>query len=383
VRRLLILSSSVVLVDTMLYAALAPLLPRFTEELDLSKATAGLLVSAYATGVLVGAVPGGIAAARFGPRHAVIGGLALIGAASVAFGLAGDPWTLGCSRLLQGFGSALSWAGALSWLVAGTPPSRRGEMLGTALGAAVFGALLGPALGAAADVLDPLVAFGAVGAACAGLLVWALRTPGAPGERVDGAAVARAARDRTFLGGLYLMSLPAFLFGIVSVLVPLRLGDLGWGAVAIAAIFVAGASIEMVGAPVVGRLSDRRGRLGVIRVALAASLAVSIGLAWSDRALSNALLVLAASAAYGALFVPAMALVSSGAEHVGLAQGLAFGLMNACWAVGNAVGPSLGGILGEVAGDAVPFVLASGLCLATLVVVWRPGVLRPVGPGPT
>ena len=135
-RRLLLLVSSITLVDTMLYAALAPLLPHYADEFDLSKGQAGLLVGAYAGGVVLAAIPSGFAAARFGPKRAVLAGLALMALASLAFGFADSTLALGVSRLLQGMGSALSWAGGLAWLVAATPASRRGEMLGTAIGAA-------------------------------------------------------------------------------------------------------------------------------------------------------------------------------------------------------------------------------------------------------
>jgi MFS family permease len=83
--------------------------------------------------------------------------------------------------------------------------------------------------------------------------------------------------------------------------------------------------------------------------------------------------VLAAALAYGAFYAPSMSLISDGAERAGLAQGLAFGLMNAWWATGNAIGPAVGGALGELAGDAVPFVLCAALCLATYVAA-RPRV---------
>ena len=58
-RRLLLLVCGLVCVDTMLYAALTPLLPRFAHDLHLSKAGAGVLVAAYAAGALVGGLPGG------------------------------------------------------------------------------------------------------------------------------------------------------------------------------------------------------------------------------------------------------------------------------------------------------------------------------------
>ncbi|MGH3039622.1 MAG: MFS transporter, partial [Gaiellaceae bacterium] len=128
-RRLLLLVCSITLADTMLYAALVPLLPHYADEFGLSKGQAGLLVGAYALGAFVGAIPGGIAAARFGPRRTVVAGLLLMAVASAGFGFAGSAAELGIARLAQGFGSALSWAGALAWLVAGTPRERRGEML--------------------------------------------------------------------------------------------------------------------------------------------------------------------------------------------------------------------------------------------------------------
>lgn len=371
-RRLLLLVCAVVLVDTMLYAALAPLLPRYVDELGLSKGSAGLLVAAYATGVLVGALPGGIAATRWGAKRAVLAGLVIVAAASIGFGLADGAWTLGLSRLLQGIGSALSWAGAFAWLVAGTPRHRRGEMLGSALGAAIFGALLGPAVGAAADVVGAAIAFGGVAVACAFLLVWALRTPGFPGEPVHMTTIGPALRERRLSGGLYLMTLPALFFGLMAVLIPLRLDDHGWDAVAIGALFIAAAAIEAVIAPLLGRASDRRGRRPLIRAALVGSVVVSIALAPSAPATLTAVIVLAASVAYGAFFAPAMALISEGAERAGLAQALAFGLMNGCWAIGNTLGPAVGGALAERAGDALPFLLAAALGLLTLVAARSP-----------
>jgi MFS family permease len=371
VRRLLLLVCSITLADTMLYAALVPLLPHYADEFGLSKGQAGLLVGAYALGALIGAIPGGIAAARFGPRRAVLAGLLLMAVASAAFGFAGSAAELGLARLAQGFGSALSWAGALAWLVAGTPRERRGEMLGTAMGAAIFGALLGPAVGAFAEGVGPRPAFLAVGGVALGLALWALRTPAVAAEPQSPRALAGALRQPVILGALWLMVLPALLFGVVSVLVPLELGNAGWSAVAIAALFIAAASVEMVVAPVLGRFSDRRGRLLPLRLSLLAAIVVTIGLALADRPLAVAPLVVAAAIAFGSFWAPALALLSDGAERIGLAQGLGFGLMNAAWGGGNSLGPALGGALADVAGDALPFALMAGVCALTLLGITR------------
>jgi MFS family permease len=370
-RRLLLLVCSITLADTMLYAALVPLLPHYADEFDLSKGQAGLLVGAYAAGAFLGAIPGGLAAARFGPRRAVVAGLLVMAVASVAFGFAGDALTLGLARFAQGAGSALSWAGALAWLVQGTPRERRGEMLGTAIGAAIFGALLGPAVGAVAESVGARPAFVGVAVVSLALVVWSLRTPPVATEPQSARELVPALRDPTILGALWLVVLPALLFGVVSVLVPLELGDAGWSAAAIAAVFVGAAAVEMVVAPLLGRFSDRVGRLLPLRLALGGAIVVVTGLALAGRPLVIVPLLVAASIVFGAFWAPAMALLSDGAERIGLAQGLGFGLMNAAWGGGNSLGPALGGALADAAGDALPFALMALLCAVTFVGLMR------------
>jgi MFS family permease len=365
-RRLVLLVGAVVFADTMLFAALVPLLAGYAEEHGLSKTAAGALLAAYPAGALAGALPGGLAATRFGPKRAVVGGLALMSVAGLAFGLADAPWALGLARFLQGFGSALSWSGALAWLISATPRGRRGEMLGTAMGAAVFGALLGPALGGAAGIVGEAVSFGAVSLGGVALIVWTLRTPGVAADRQPLRAAWRALREPAFLGGLWLLLLPALLFGVLDVLVPLELGANGWGTAAIAAVFFAAAASEVVLNPVVGRVADRRGRLFPVRLALAGSVAVSLGLAWADDPLALVPLTIAASLAYGTLLTPGTTVISDSAERTGVAQGLAFGLLNGAWAVGAVIGPGAGGALADRAGDAVAFALLAGVCAATL-----------------
>jgi MFS family permease len=363
-RRLTLFVSLVVLVDTMLYAALTPLLPHFAHELGLSKALAGVLVGAYPFGALLGGVPGGFAAARLGPRRAVIAGLVLFALASVALAFADTFAMLVAARLVQGAASALSWAGAFSWLIGAAPRERRGELVGNAMGAAIFGALLGPVLGAAAALAGRAVVFVAVGALGLALAVVAARLPAAATEEPSLAAFGRAWRDGRFLAGLGLMCLPSLLFGVLAVLAPLHLSAAGWGAAAIGAVWVVAAGLEAAQAPLVGRLSDRRGRFLPVQVSLIAAAALSVGLALGGRPLFYAPLLVLASMAYGVSFTPALALIADGAEDAGLAQGVAFGLMNAAWAVGAVAGPAGGGAIAGAAGDALPFAICAAVCLA-------------------
>jgi MFS family permease len=362
-RRLVLLLSAVVAVDTMFYTALAPLLPHFTARYGLSKTGAGALAAMYAVGVLAASLPGGLAASRFGARRAALAGTALTAIASLGFGVAGNAWALGAARLAQGIGSAFSWAGALAWLVAVAPAGRRGTLIGTAMGAAVFGALMGPALGAVATVTGVRATFLGVGGLGFLLCAWVTMIPGEPAQPQRLAALRRL--DTPLVGALWLVVLPALLFGVLDVLVPLKLHRHGWGGAAIATLFFATAAVEAVLNPLLGRFTDWRGRLLPIRLALASSIAVSVALAWTEAAGYLAALVLAAGIAYGAFYTPGIALVSESAEQRGIAQGLMFGVMNGAWAAGNAIGPAVGGALGQAAGDRLPYLILAGMCVAT------------------
>jgi MFS family permease len=379
VRRLLVLVSAIIFVDAMLFGALTPLIPGYADEFELSKTGAGLLAAAFGAGALAGSIPGGVAALRIGPKRTVVVGLSVLALSSFAFAIAGDPWTLGLARFLQGMASTTTWAGALAWLIVGTPRERRGQTIGIAFGAAVAGAILGPMFGAAADVVGVRLAFATVGVSGMALALWAATRPDARPEQQAPDALGRAVRDARFVGGLWLNTLPALLFGTLMVLAPLALDDAGFGTLAIGALFLAAGAVEVAINPLLGRFSDRVGRLLPTRIALAASAFVAALLAASEGAWALSLLVCAAAISFGGCYTPGMALVADRAEAAGLAQGLAFGVMNSAWALGNMTGPAAGGALAERFGDAVPYSLCALLCLATLVAAQRVARATPAG----
>jgi MFS family permease len=233
------------------------------------------------------------------------------------------------------------------------------------MAAAIFGALMGPVLGVIGGLVGVRTAFLAVSGVGAVLIAWSASTRPAEPEPQSLREALRALHGRRIYAGAWLIALPALLFGVLVVLVPLRLSDFGWGTIAIGAVFLATTVLEMVLNPLLGRLTDRRGRMLPVRVALLVSIVVSIALAWAGRPLVIVPLVLVAGLAYGAFYTPGLALISDGAEEQGVAKGLAFGLMNAGWAVGAILGPAAGGGLAAVAGDGLPYLLMAGVCLVT------------------
>jgi MFS family permease len=369
-RRVLVLVSAIVLLDVLFYSAIAPLLPWYSDTLHLTKSQAGLLAGSYALGTLVASLPAGYVAAHRGTRQTLLLGLGLLAASSIAFGFGTSFPVLVAARLVQGVAGAASWAAALAWLVEVAPRERRGQLIGLTLGMGVAGAIGGPLLGAVAEALGPALVFPAVAVVAAGLAVGVVLTAtrGQPPPTGD---LRPALRDRRVWAGSWLTTLGAVFFGTYGVLVPLRLAGLGVGAGGVAAVFLVAAAVEAVASPLVGRLSDRRGRLLPLRAGLAGMAASSFLLPRPEVAWVLAAVVLLAAGTGGMLFAPASALLSDGAEDAGLPQGIVFGLFNFAWAGGQVAGAAGGAWLADATRDAVPYAVVGVLALASLVALSR------------
>jgi MFS family permease len=327
----------------------------------------------YPAGALIAGIPSGMAAARFGVKPTVLIGLSLLALTTAAFGLADSVWALDLARFLQGVSSAFSWTGALAWLVAAAPAGRRGRLIGSAFGAAIAGALFGPVVGAVASYTGTGSAFGTVAGLALVLAAVAAATPAAAPEEPQPlrALVDALRRNRKIQTGVWLCLLPALLFGTLSVLAPLRLSDLGWGAAGVGATYLVSAGLEAAWAPVLGRVSDEHGRLPPLRAALAASAVVAFLLPWPANAWLLAFLVVCAGMAFGSFWTPAMSMVTDAAEETGLEYGYAFALVNLAWAPGQAGGAAIGGAVASATTDAVSYLSLAVLCLVTLGALTR------------
>ncbi len=366
-RRLLLLASAMIFFDVAFFAAIAPLLPGYVDELGLSKAQAGILSASYAAGTLVASLPAGFAASRVGPRRSVIGGLLLLGVSSLVFGQVDQIGLLDAARFTQGIAGALIWAGALTWLITSAPEESRGSVIGTALGTAVAGALLGPALGALAASIGTELVFGSVLIVTVGLAIAASRLPEAAApERQSLREVVTTMLSKPVRDGAAFVAVPSVMFGAIEVLVPLRIDSLGGGHGVIAAGFIVGAGLEAVLAPLAGRFSDRAGRRlpYVAGLTICAIAMIAIAVAQSLGGVLAALIVTSLGA--GLCFAPALTLLSDIAEASNLHQGFAAGLSNMAWASGQVVGGIGGGVVASLTGNAIPSIAIAVLLLATV-----------------
>ena len=367
-RRLLLLVSAIMLVDTLFYAALTPLLPHYADTLGLTKTGAGVLTAAFGVGTLAGSIPAGMLAARTGPKPVVLVGLSLLSATSLAFGFAHSIVVLDAARFFQGFGGACTWTGALAWLVSRAPRERRGELIGSALAAGIAGALIGPLVGGAAASFGTGWVFSivAAGGACIGVVA-ALAHAGRPEEPQTLADFLPHLRERRLVLGMWLVTLPAILFGVVSVLGPLRLHALGFGALGISAVFLLSAGAESALSPVVGRLADRRGSIALVRVAALGSAGVTLIAPLVHERFALGAVVVLAGIAFGVFWIPAMTGLIEGTESLGLDSSFAFALMNLAWAAGQGAGSLGGGALGALGGDIAAYWVTAALCALTLL----------------
>jgi MFS family permease len=371
-RRLVLLVAAIVLVDTMFYAAITPLLPYYKHHFDLSKSGAGVLAAAYPLGTLLFALPGGWLAARIGVRPTVLVGLGLMVVASVAFAFAHTIVVLDAARFLLGVGGAASWAGGLAWLILREQGSRRAELIGTALSAAIAGALLGPVLGSLATLTSPKLIFSLVGALGIVLMLLTLteHAPGPSGGHGLG-PLRLALRDPRLLLGMWLTTLGGLLFGTMAVLAPLRMDHLGASNVTVGAAFLIAAGGAAISSPIVGRIADRSGWRGPVRVGLLCSAAFAILLPLPESPALLFILIVFADPAFGAYYPAAGGMISTGAERYGLDQGYAFGLVNLAWGMGQVLGDAGSAGLAQATVDAVPYALLAATCLLTYLGVSR------------
>jgi len=260
----------------------------------------------------------------------------------------------------------------MAWVASAAPRDRRGEMIGTTMGAAVAGALAGPAVGTLGDAVGIAPTFCGVAVVGTLLGLWALRTPPAVPEGTSSPRELLAAVcDGRVAAGMWLIAVPGLLFGTIGVLGPLRLDDLGVGAGVIGAAWLGAALLESGVSPVVGRVSDRRGRLFPCLIGLAAGAGLMLLFPWPERPWQLIALVVLAAPAIGTLWAPSMALLSDGAEALGVAQGFAFALSNVGWSIGQTAGSAASARLADATSDAVPYLLLSVVCVTTLVVLAR------------
>jgi predicted MFS family arabinose efflux permease len=368
-----------VLIETIFFVVLSPLLPVYARQLHLSATGAAILNAGYAAGYGLSALPAGALVARIGHRRCTLAGLTLVTVGCAGFGLGHNVTLLVAARVISGAGGAWLWSGALPWLLSLGSAQGRGRLIGLAFSATGVGSCVGPAIGALATITGPRPVFVSLAAVIAVVTIAgavAGRGRDAPLRATAAGDLAHAARAPGAARALVMVALPTIGFGAFGVLLPLRLRAHGIPEVAITVTYLAVAVVATVVSPRIGVSFDLRGaRLVLQRLLAAAALGAAVlALPLPGPALIVVMIVLLPLVA--GIWVPALARLSEAVTATGGAPGVALGLFNLTWAVVQVIG-ALGGAQLHRVGGAVPFGV---LALLFAGGVWWAGQL-PRGPG--
>ena len=351
---------AIVFLDLVMMFALIPLLPEYQEQFGLTKAQAGLVVSAYSIVVLVLSFPVGWLADRFGPRRLTIVGVGLMAVSTPAYAFGSDFWALMAARGLQGAASAISWTAALAWLMTVNPPERRGRVLGTATGAGTAGILIGPVfggvLGSLFGIRAPFIVLGVVAAALTVAALFTSTPPKAVFERASLAAVVkRGFGEIAILAAAILIFLAAVVGGAIETLVPLHLGRDGYSSAAITAVLALTGLLSVITNRTVGQLSDRiSGR----RIALWSCAGTIVGvalLAVAPTAAAVAVVFIVITPPISGLYGIGYPMSARGADRAALGHSSVFGLINVVWGAGFVFGPAAGAAIAAGTSDSVAY----------------------------
>jgi MFS family permease len=362
---------------TLVVSTPAYLIPLLHLQRGIPLPTVGLLVAAPTVGLVLTLVAWGALADRVGERWVIAGGLALAAVFTAVAATVGGLVPTGILLLLAG-GATGSCNAASGRVVVGWFPKRR---RGLAMGIRQMSQPLGVA--AAALVVPPLAAAGGiglplvVGAVATGVLAIAcalgITDPPRPPRSVLAEAGNPYRRDR-FLLRVHLVSVllvvPQFTlstFGLVWLI-----ADLRWSATAAGLVVAIAQFVGAGGRIVIGSLSDRFGRMRLLRLVAAAGivglllLAVAGGVGWAVPAAILLIATTTVSVADNGLAF------TSVAEAAGPGwSGRALGVQNTGqFVAASAVGPGIGALV-TVVGFPVAFALVAIAPLVALPLIPR------------
>jgi DHA1 family chloramphenicol resistance protein-like MFS transporter len=326
---------------------LSGLLPPIARDMDVSIPQAGLLTSAFAVGMVVGAPLLAVATLRLPRRTTLVTLISVFGAGQVAGALAPTYEVLFASRVISALACAGFWAVGAAVAIAMVPVNQRARAMAVMIGGLSIANVLGVPAGAfLGEHLGWRSAFWAVGAASGVALVGVVaRIPRIPlperkprlNEELriyrDGQVWLAVAITALAAGGVFC------LFTYFSPLLTDVAGlDAGW-VPTVLALFGIGA---LTGSTIGGRVADAH-LFGVMLGGIAASTVLLAALALFS---SYAAVAVALSFLLGfSSFFTAPALNARMFNVAGAAPTLAGATTTASFNLGNTGGPWLGGVV--------------------------------------
>ncbi|MEP9387479.1 MFS transporter [Mesorhizobium sp. KR9-304] len=351
------------------------LLLEVSADLGVSISAAGLLISGYALGVVVGAPLLGAIAGRWSKKALLMSLMVVFTVGNLACALAPDYWTLMAARVLTAFAHA-SFFGVGSVVATGLVPANRkasaiavmftGLTVANILGVP-FGTWLGQAYGWR-STFWAVTLVGLVALAVIALLVPKDEKADAAEEASEG-VLAVLARPAVLLGLLAAVFSWIGVFAAFTYIAPILTRIGGFSEAAVSPILLVFGGGLLFGNLLGGRLADRRlvpTVLGTLAVLSAVILALSL-------AIHNQIAAVVAIGLFGAAAIATVAPLQMWVleKAAGAGQALASSFNIAAFNLGNATGAWLGGFVIDHGGGLEAVMPVAGIVpLAALAIVF-------------
>jgi len=375
------------------FGIVSPDIPAFARHFGVSTAAAASVISAFALMRIVGALPAGRLADRFGQPAVMAAGIGIVAVSSIVAGFSNSFAELIILRGAGGLGSAMFGVSGQTLLLVSVPNEQRGRASGLFAGGFLIGGISGPAVGgviAAWSERAPFIIYGLmliVPAIIAGTVLHdgsRHRPERSPRQRSAVAEIASALRDRAYRAAAAANLADGFgTIGVRSAIVPLFVRDiLHRSAIWTGVGFLVVAAINAGTLLPAGRLADRFGRRPVI---VSGCLVAAGGMA-----------LLALLPGLGG-YLAGLAVLGLGSGFLDVGPGAMLGdILNGqggtvvatyqmAGDIGAVTGPVTGGYLVDVASYGAAFGVTAGvLGLAAVLGLFAPETRwrdQPIGPG--
>jgi len=357
----------------------SPVLPLFIRALDVPMGTVGFIAAASTVVGIVVSLPAGILSDIIGRRRVILIAAIVFATAPFLYLLVTQPWHLVLVRIYHGFATAILGPVAMA-AVADTSDSGRGEKMGWYSSATMVGRFLAPLVGGALIFGDDFrwvyVATGAIGIMA---LLAAVRLPlsRATSDSIGGALkrgrseiwsdIKAILTHRGILVTSTIEAVQYFAFGCLEVFLPIFLDEqAGFSTIQIGSLFTIQVVVATLTKPIMGRFSDRYGRVSVIVAGLLLGGITMAFITYSYNYLLLAVLIGFFGLGLATVTASTAALVadlSKSSSHGG-----ALGILSSVMDIGHSTGPMVGGILISALNYKKAFGVVGGLLAITSLV---------------
>ncbi len=333
-----------------------PVLPLFIRSLGVSVGTVGFIAAASTVVGVVVSIPAGVLSDIIGRRRVILAAAFVFATAPFLYLLVDQPWQLVLVRIYHGLATAILGPVAMA-AVADTFEQGRGERMGWYSSATMVGRFLAPLVGGALifgeDFRWVYLADGFAGAL---VLLVAVRLPLATGTSASAGEVLKRERGKVgqeirvvfrhpgILATSGIEGVQYFAFGCLETFLPIYLQeDKGLSTLRIGLLFTTQILAAALVKPLMGRLSDRYGRVPMIAAGLALG---GVTMAFMIQTGSYAVLVILIG-----LFGLGLATVtaSTAAQVADFSRvhsrGSALGILSTIMDIGHSTGPMVTGLL--------------------------------------